>query len=72
MRRLLALLMASLLLFATAACGNDSGKTKAADVDLGEKISGLSVSGAFGAEPKVTVEARDQGRQADDAGDLPG
>ena len=56
MRRLLALLMASLVLFATAACGDDSGTTKAANVDLGEKISGLTVSGAFGAEPKVTVK----------------
>ena len=56
MRRLLALLLASLMLFATAACGNDSGKTKAADVDMGEKINGLTVSGAFGAEPKVDVK----------------
>ena len=56
MRRLLALLLAPLLLLATAACGGDSGKTKAADVDLGEKISGLTVSGAFGSEPKVAVK----------------
>ena len=56
MRRLLALLLAICLLFATAACGDDSSKTKADDVDMGEKIKGLSVSGAFGAEPKVTVK----------------
>jgi peptidylprolyl isomerase len=55
-RRLLALLMASLLLFATAACGNDSSTSKAPHVDLGEKINGLTVSGAFGSEPKVTVK----------------
>ena len=31
---------------------------------------GLTVSGAFGSEPKVTVKPADQGRQADDPGDL--
>ena len=55
MRRLLVLLIASLMLFATAACGSDSGKSKADGVDMGEKIKGLSVSGAFGSEPKVEV-----------------
>lgn len=55
MRRLLALLLASLLLFATAACGNDSSKTKE-NADMGDKIPGLTVSGAFGAEPKVSVK----------------
>jgi len=52
------------MLTATAACGGgDSGKTKAnadpsdskSQVDLGDKISGVSVSGAFGAEPQVKV-----------------
>ena len=56
MRRLLALPLAFLLLFATAACGNDSDSSKASDVDMGDKISGLAVSGAFGSEPKVTVK----------------
>jgi peptidylprolyl isomerase len=55
-RRLLALLVASLMLFATAACGSDSGGAKASSVDMGQKISGLTVAGAFGAEPKVTVK----------------
>lgn len=55
MRRLLALLLASLMLLATAACGNDKGSAKADDVDMGQKIDGLSVSGSFGAEPKVKV-----------------
>ena len=57
MRRLLALLLASLMLFATAACGNDNGSAKAGNVDLGEKIKGLSVSGAFGQQPKVDVSS---------------
>ena len=56
MRRVLALLLAICLVFATAACGDDSSKTKADDVDMGQKIKGLSVSGEFGAEPKVTVK----------------
>ena len=55
MRRLLALLVASLMLFATAACGNDS-PSSTSKVDLGDKIKGLTVSGAFGKEPKVTVK----------------
>lgn len=55
MRRLFALLVASLMLFATAACGNDSGSSKST-VDLGDKIKGLTVSGAFGKEPQVTVK----------------
>jgi ABC-type glycerol-3-phosphate transport system substrate-binding protein len=55
-RRLLALLLASLMLLATAACGNDDGSAKA-DVDMGQKIDGLSVSGSFGAEPKVKVSS---------------
>jgi peptidylprolyl isomerase len=54
--RLLALLLAVCLVFATAACGDASGKSKADDVDMGQKIKGLSVSGAFGSEPKVTVD----------------
>ena len=56
MRRLLVLLIESLLLFPTAAGGNDSGSSKASNVDMGSKISGLTVSGAFGSEPKVTVK----------------
>jgi peptidylprolyl isomerase len=57
-RRLLTLLVASLMLFALAACGgNDASSTKTkTDVDLGDKIKGLAVSGAFGAEPQVKVD----------------
>jgi peptidylprolyl isomerase len=54
-RRLLVLLVALLLLGVTAACGGDSGKADE-DVDLGQKIKGLDVSGAFGAEPEVSVD----------------
>ena len=58
-RRLLALTVVSLLLFGTAACGNDSGKpgaSSSASVDMGDAIPGLKVSGAVGAEPKVTLD----------------
>ena len=57
MRRLLVLLLASLMLLATAACGNDHGSAKADNVDMGQKIDGLSVSGSFGAEPQVKVSS---------------
>ena len=43
------------MLFATAACGNDSS-SPASKVDSGDKIKGLTVSGDFGKEPKVTVK----------------
>lgn len=56
MRRLLSPLLVCLLLFATAACGNDSGKSKNSSADSGDKIPGLTVSGAFGSEPKVSVK----------------
>jgi peptidylprolyl isomerase len=52
-RRLLALLVASLMLFATAACGNDSGSSKTPEADT---IKGLTVTGAFGQEPQVKVK----------------
>jgi hypothetical protein len=56
-RRLLALLIASLLLLTTAACGGDSSDTKAkSDVDMGDTIKGLSVSGAFAAQPELKVD----------------
>jgi len=56
-RRLLLLLVAGLLVLATAACGNDSGKAHAkASVDMGDNISGLKVSGTFGTEPTVKVQ----------------
>jgi len=54
-RRLLVLLIAALLLFATAACGDSPGKS-AAKVDMGDKIKGLTVDGKFGAEPEVQVD----------------
>src|SRR3954452_24718868 len=43
------------MLFATAACGKDSTSSNS-KVDLGDKIKGLTVAGAFGQEPKVTVK----------------
>jgi peptidylprolyl isomerase len=56
-RRPLALLVASLMLFTTAACGGDSSDNKTkSDVDTGDTIKGLTVSGAFGAEPTVKVD----------------
>ncbi len=55
MRRLLVLLLALLLLTATAACGGDSEKADE-DVDMGQNIKGLDVTGAFGEEPKVAVD----------------
>jgi peptidylprolyl isomerase len=58
-RRLLALTVVSLLLFGTAACGDD-GAPKAdgssATSGTGDEISGLTVSGEVGTEPKVKVE----------------
>ncbi len=56
MRRLSALLLASVMLLATAACGSDPGTSPAkAAVDMGDKIAGLSVTGKVGEEPKVEV-----------------
>jgi peptidylprolyl isomerase len=56
-RRLLALLIASLMLLATAACGGSSDtSTKKSDVDMGDTIKGLSVRGAFGKQPEVRVD----------------
>jgi peptidylprolyl isomerase len=48
--------MASLMLLATAACGKDDGSAKA-DVDMGDQIKGLTVSGGFGAQPQVKVSS---------------
>ena len=56
MRRLLVLLAAALLLLTTAACGSSDSSTKKSDVNMGDKIKGLSVSGSFGSEPKVTIK----------------
>jgi peptidylprolyl isomerase len=56
-RRLLALLIATLMVLTLAACGDDGAKAKdQAKVDMGDKISGLTVTGAFGAEPTVKVD----------------
>jgi len=52
-RRLLVLLLASLMLLATAACGDNGGSQ--AKADQGQNIKGLTVSGAFGQEPQVKV-----------------
>ena len=57
MRRLLVLLTACLLMFATAACGNDSSDSKKkAEVDMGDTIKGLKVSGTFAAAPEIKVD----------------
>jgi peptidylprolyl isomerase len=55
-RRLLALLIASLMLLATAACGSSDTDTKKSDVDMGDTIKGLSVGGTFGKQPEVKVD----------------
>ena len=54
MRRLLVLLTALLMFLATSACGGDSNKSESDAA--GDEIKGLSVSGSFGDEPKVTVK----------------
>jgi peptidylprolyl isomerase len=59
-RRLLALTVVSLMLFGTAACGDDAEKGDGAtgsQVEAGGKIPGVTVSGAFGEEPTVKVDA---------------
>ena len=65
MRRVLLLLLAGLLVCATAACGNGSGSDSSSDsgkaqakssVDMGDTISGLKVTGSFGTAPTVKVD----------------
>lgn len=58
-RRLVALTLVPFLLFGAAACGGDGEPSDgaSASVDMGEKIEGVQVSGPFGKEPKVTVDA---------------
>ncbi len=53
LRRTAAALVAALVLTGTAACGDDS------DASGGENITGVSVSGALGKEPKVTTKKFD-------------
>jgi peptidylprolyl isomerase len=56
-RRLLVLLTACLLMFATAACGDSSSDSKKkAQVDMGDTIKGLKVSGSFAAAPEIKVD----------------
>jgi peptidylprolyl isomerase len=56
-RRLLVLLTACLLMFATAACGDGtSDSKKKAQVDMGDTIKGLKVSGTFAAAPEIKVD----------------
>ena len=54
-RRLLALTVVPLMLFGVAACGNDGG-SNSAKVDEEDTISGVKVSGEFGAEPTVEID----------------
>jgi peptidylprolyl isomerase len=59
-RRLLALTVVSLMLFGTAACGDDAEKaagTTASQGDAGGQVPGVTVSGPFGEEPTVKVDA---------------
>lgn len=60
-RRLAALTVVSLMVFGTAACGGDpaepSDSASASDVDMGQKIPGLQVTGKVGTPPKVKVDA---------------
>jgi peptidylprolyl isomerase len=58
-RRLLILLVASLMLLFTAACGSGSGKTSektTGSSDQGSAIAGLSVTGQVGSQPKVRIK----------------
>lgn len=56
MRRLLVLLLASVMLLTTAACGGDGTDKAKSKVDMGSAIKNLKVSGSFGEEPKVAVD----------------
>ena len=57
MRRLLVLLTACLLMLATAACGDSSSDSKKkAEVDMGDTIKGLTVSGKFASAPSIKVD----------------
>jgi peptidylprolyl isomerase len=57
-RRLLALVLACLLLTLAACGGGDTTETeKKSDVDMGDTIEGLSVSGTFAEQPKVKVSS---------------
>jgi peptidylprolyl isomerase len=55
-RSLAAVPLAALVLSATTACGDDGGDTTAAQSDT---IEGLTVTGDFGKEPKVSVDGLD-------------
>ncbi|HET6625307.1 MAG TPA: FKBP-type peptidyl-prolyl cis-trans isomerase [Nocardioidaceae bacterium] len=53
-RRLIALTVVPLLLFGTAACGDDTGAGKKAGGD--DTIAGVEVAGDFGKAPEVTID----------------
>jgi peptidylprolyl isomerase len=58
-RRLIALTLLSLVLFGTAACGNDAGPkgdSGTASGGSGKAIAGVTVSGDFGSEPTVKID----------------
>ncbi|HSE07307.1 MAG TPA: FKBP-type peptidyl-prolyl cis-trans isomerase [Nocardioidaceae bacterium] len=55
-RRLVALTVVPLLLFATAACGGDSDGGDGGTDTAAAGLEGLEVSGEFGAAPEVTVD----------------
>ena len=58
-RRLLALTVVSVMLFGSAACGDDTGKasgSSSASVDMGSKIPGVTVTGPEGQLPHVQIK----------------
>ena len=57
-RRLIALSVVSLLLFGTAACGDDAESPESSEsVDMGTEIEGLTVDGEVGKELEVDMQA---------------
>ncbi len=57
-RRLVALTVVPLLLLGAAACGSGDGSGSGDGASGGGSIPGLDVSGAFGEEPKVTLDGK--------------
>lgn len=59
-RRLVALASVPLLLLGVAACGaedSEGSPDEKSNIDMGEEISGVEVTGGFGEEPEVKIDA---------------